>query len=261
MEINSISAGSLKTVGKWLLVGVLVFAGISLLFTSPLAGIPLLVAVAILYPKVADFIQSKVSFNFSPAVKTISVIILVSLAMAVLPETKTTPDALQATQPAPTPQTLEEKVSAAVTATLGEKNNTDKTRIVAIETTPYSSSELAGYGYSATQKVSSMWIKINASENLTTNLQKGAMHGEASKIFQNVFSVSPEIGDVLVWSYLPTKDKYGNTSDSVAIVYSMSRNLSAKINWTNFNHRDLPDLLKSESNSDDRNSYVERIKF
>ncbi len=87
------------------------------------------------------------------------------------------------------------------------------------------------------------------------------MDDEATKVFQSVFALSPSIGDIILWSQLPVQDKYGNTKDRVAIVFSMGRPLYQKVSWTDFNHRSLPSLLQSETSIDDRNAYHELIKF
>ncbi|MFZ2167271.1 MAG: hypothetical protein WAV50_00175 [Minisyncoccia bacterium] len=159
------------------------------------------------------------------------------------------------------PVTLDQQITQKITDTLGATTNMSKPRVVKVEITPYSATELKMYGYKATDKIQSAFIIINSSENMTTNLQKGSMDGEATKVFQSVFTASPTIGDIVLWSQLPVQDKYGNTKDDTAIVFSMGRPLYQKVNWTGFDHRSLPDLLKSEWASDDRNAYSELIKF
>jgi len=157
--------------------------------------------------------------------------------------------------------TLARQIEQKVIEVLGEKSNLDKQRIVGIDVEKYKAVELQQFGYQANTDVVAVTVKINASENLTTNLQKGTMHDEAFKVFKNVFPLSPTMGDVLVWSYLPVKDKYGNIKDDVAITYSMARSLFEKINWNDLNHRELPNLLNSEAKTDWRNGYVELVKF
>ncbi len=159
------------------------------------------------------------------------------------------------------PASLEEQITQAVTNALGSTNNTNKPRVVSVKVSNYNSVELSAYGYKPTDTVKGVLVTINASENLTTNLQKGTMADEAVKIFQAVFPLSSQIGDVGVWSQLPVKDKYGNTKDDTAITFVMTRPLYQKVNWSNFNHRDLPTLLNSESRIDDRNGSHELIKF
>ena len=102
---------------------------------------------------------------------------------------------------------------------------------------------------------------INASENLTANLQRGTMEDEAAKIFQSVFPLEADIGDVSIWSQLPVKDKYGNTKDDTAITFVMSRPVYEKINWASFDYHDLPDLLNSENSTDDRNGSHELVRL
>ena len=67
-----------------------------------------------------------------------------------------------------------------------------------VEIAPYSAIELETYGYKAADKIRSAFIIINSSENITTNLQKGTMDDEATKVFQSVFALSPSIGDIIL---------------------------------------------------------------
>jgi hypothetical protein len=157
--------------------------------------------------------------------------------------------------------TLERQIEQAIVNKLGKKNNTGKPTVVEVDVDAYNAVELKASKYSESAKVSGVLVKINASENLTSNLQKGTMADEASDIFQAVFPLSQEIGDVIIWSRLPIKNQYGNTKDDTALVYAMGRPLFEKMNWTNYNHRDLPDLLKAEEKNDDRNGYSELLKF
>lgn len=181
----------------------------------------------------------------------------------------TAPTTTTTTLKTPTPSTpqvaqhltLDQIITQKITDALGATTNTDKPRVVKVELTPYSAAELETYGYKATDKIQSVLITINSSENITTNLQKGTMDDEATKVFQSVFALSPSVGDIILWSQLPVQDKYGNTKDGTAIVFSMGRPLYTKVNWTDFNHRSLPSLLQSEASVDDRDAYHELIKF
>jgi len=173
---------------------------------------------------------------------------------------KTEPKTEQQTPPV-TAKTLEEKITDAINASLGSKTNTNKPRVVSVEADKYTAALLAEYSYKSSDSVVGLLIKINSDENLTTKLQKGTMNNEATKIAQAVFPLDQTIGDIIIWSQLPVKDQYGNIKDDTAIVYSIARPLFNKINWSNFQHNDLPNLLRSESNIDDRNSYFEKIKF
>ncbi len=146
-------------------------------------------------------------------------------------------------------KTLEEKVTEAITNKLGEKTNMSKPRVLGVEISKLQKGNLQ------------VLVKVNTSENLTTSLQKGTANSEATKISQNVFPVDEKIQELVIWSYVPTVDKYGNSKDGVGLIYSISRDLYKKINWGNFQHNSFPDLLRSEGRADDRNSYIERIKF
>lgn len=159
------------------------------------------------------------------------------------------------------PLSLEDQITQKINEALGATTNMDKPRVARIEVDKYNASELQAYGYKPTDDVKGVLIVINASENLTTNLQKGTMAGEAAKAFQAIFPLSSQIGDVIVWSQLPIKDQYGNVRDDTAITFAMGRPLYEKINWANLNHRDLPTLLNSEDTKDDRNGSHELIKF
>lgn len=162
----------------------------------------------------------------------------------------------------PTPsKSLEQRLSDAIISAIGSKTNMGKQTLVKAEIEKYTAAELAAYGYKSSDSISRAFIQINSSENLTTNLQKGTMNNEALKIVRAVFPLDSNIGDVIIWSQLPVKDQYGNIKDDTAIIYAMGRPLYGKINWDNFSHNDLPSLLKSESSIDDRNGYMEKLKF
>ena len=157
--------------------------------------------------------------------------------------------------------TLARQIEQKVIELLGEKTNLGKVRVIGISVEKYKAIELREYGYKPNAEVVGIIVKINASENVTKNLMKQTMHKEAFKVFKDIFPLSPTIGDILVWSYLPTKDKFGNVKDDVATTYTMSRSLFEKVNWSELNYSELPNLLKSEAKNDLRNAYTELINF
>lgn len=159
------------------------------------------------------------------------------------------------------PLSLERQVEQKIIAELGEKTNMGKPTIISVKTDKYTALELQQFGHKQGEEVFEVMVKVNASENVTSNLTKQTMHKEAFAIFKNVFPLSPKIGDVLVWSYIPTKDQYGNMKSDVGITYSMARSLFSKVNWGNMNYSELPALLKAENKSNPLNNYVELIKF
>jgi len=267
---------TLETIIGWVVGVVFIISGLAVIFTDFIPGLFFLLTAVLLIKPTRLFITNKLHLPLNRKVKlglVVVFLIIVGVTMdtdtqpkvATVQETKqeqvTTQPVAQTVEVPAVPKTLEEKITDAIVASLGAKNNTDKPRVVSVEVDKYKASVLAMYKYSSGSKISGILVKINASENLTTNLQKGAMHGEAVKVFQATFPTDPNIGDVIIWSQLPVKDQYGNLKDDTAIVYSMSRSLFEKVNWTNYNHRDLPTLLKSESKIDDRNNYYENIKF
>jgi|GEM_PF-5234450 len=193
-------------------------------------------------------------------------IILFLILFGVTSGPSSTPTSKSTEQEAPkeisnSSKTLEEKVTDAINNSLESKTNLGKQRVVGVEVTKYTPQELSTYGYKNGETVIGLLIKINADQNLTTNLTKGTMHNEATKIAQAVFPIDPTVGDIIIWSQLPLVDQYGNTKDETAIVYSMSRSLFDKVNWSDYNHRELPTLLKSENKIDDRNNYFESVTF
>ena len=157
--------------------------------------------------------------------------------------------------------TLARQIEQKVIGLLGEKNNLDKPRIIGIDVEKYNAVELRDFGYKPNDEVIGITVKINASENLTANLQKQTTHKEAFDVFKNVFPLSSTIGDIVVWSYLPVKDKFGNVKDEIAITYVMSRSLFVKVNWGGLNYSELPNLLQSETKNNQLNSYRELIRF
>ncbi len=269
---------------SWVFLVIFVIVGLSLVSKSILSSLFSILLAVLLFPKTKDFVQKKYSYTLNGKIKAgIIVILLIGIGIAMPKSDVPTPSSdgpsKQPTQTAPitekqipvkevTQDTLpplvnsdEEKITDAINTSLGSKTNTDKQRVVSVEIKKYDTKMLSIYKYKSGESVMGILIKINADENLTTNLQKGTMHNEATKVAKAVFPINQTIGDIIIWSQLPVKDQYGNIKDDKAIIYSISRSLFDKINWSNFYHRDLPTLLKSENNADDRNNYIERIKF
>lgn len=274
-------------IASWVFSIIFVIVGLALMSKSILAALFSILLAVLLFPKTKDFVQKKFSYTLPGKIKAgIIVILLIGIGVAMPKSDVPTPSAnkqeVSSEQPAqtspvtekqvptqvvtqktppPVVKSDEEKITDAINTTLGSKTNTDKQRVVSVEIDKYDAKMLSTYKYKSGESVVGLLIKINADENLTTNLQKGTMHDEATKIAQVVFPIDQTIGDIIIWSQLPVKDKYGNIKDDTAIVYSISRSLFNKINWSNFNHRDLPTLLRSENSVDDRNNYFESIKF
>lgn len=158
-------------------------------------------------------------------------------------------------------KSLDQRVADVLKDSFGDKTNTEKQKVVGIEINKYDAKALAQYGYKADDNKVGLTITINSNENLTTNLQKVTMYDEAAKIAKAVFPLDQNIVDIIIWEQLPIKDQYGNVKDGTAMAFSISRPTFEKINWDNFSYRDLPQLLKSENISDNRNNYSELIKF
>lgn len=152
-------------------------------------------------------------------------------------------------------------VTKTIIEKLGDKTNMGKTRIIEVKVDKYSAVELKEMGYKADEQIRGVFIKMNSSENLTGNLQRMTLNKEAVAVFESVFPLSEKIGDVLIWTTLPFKDKYGNIKDETVSTYHMSRPLFKKINWVNYSPNGLPELLKAEGHSTLGNYYVELIKL
>lgn len=269
VKTKDVTSGSLL---RWILSVFLLIGGFGMLFSSFIAGLTTLLAGIIIFPPATGYIKEKYNFSLSRGMKILVVIVLLVISGSMLGES--TPSAVTDDPVTPSedvtstasdvpaePLTLEQQVTNKINEVLGPTSNMDKPTVVRVEVATYNDNDLKMYGYKPTDEVKGLLIIINASENLTTNLQKSTMADEAADIFQNVFPLSSQIGDIIIWSQLPVKDQYGNTKDDTAITYAMGRPLFAKINWSNFNHRDLPALLNNEDTADDRNGSYELIGF
>lgn len=263
---------TLASLLKWAVSLLLLIGGLGMLFSSFVAGLATLVAGVLIFPPATKFIKEKYNFSLSKGVKIVAVLVLLVISGSMLGESTSsvvTDDAITPSESvtpiasdAPAePLTLEQQITSKINEALGSATNMDKPRVVRVEVATYNDNDLKTYGYKPTDDVKGLLIVINASENLTTNLQKATMADEAADIFQNVFPLSSQIGDIIIWSQLPVKDQYGNTKDDTAITYAMGRPLFEKINWSNFNNRDLPTLLNNEERVDDRNGSYELIRF
>ncbi|MDP2630884.1 MAG: hypothetical protein Q8P56_05775 [Candidatus Uhrbacteria bacterium] len=266
---------------SWVVGVLLALTGFVSLFSDFIPGLFLLLAALVILKPTRQFVMSKIRVPVSRSIKIGIAVLFLIIAGATM-DTKPRQDQdvvlnnsagqaqkSESTQTAVTPteqvatkpKTLEERITSTINTSLGSQTNTKKPRVVEVILDPYIPSVLTEYGYKGGESITGVLIKINSDENLTTNLQKGTMHNEATKIAQAIFPLNSTIGDIIIWSQLPVKDQYGNVKDGTAIVYSIARPLFDKINWSNFNHRDLPTLLKSENRIDDRNNYYEAIKF
>lgn len=267
------------TIISWVVGALLAFTGFVSLFSDFIPGLFLLLAALVILKPTRQFVMSKIPIQIGRSIKIGIAILFLIIAGATM-DTKPRQDLAlnnsagqaqksESTQTAVAPieqvtakpKTLEERITNTINTSLGSQTNTKKPRVVEVILDPYKQSMLTEYGYKGGESITGVLIKINSDENLTTNLQKGTMHNEATKIAQAIFPLNSTIGDIIIWSQLPVKDQYGNVKDGTAIVYSIARPLFNKINWSNFNHRDLPTLLKSENRIDDRNNYYETIKF
>lgn len=280
---NKIESSEVKTKNKtlslilgWILGVIFGLTGIVNIFSDPLSGLFFILAALVALPPVTKYVGEK--YNYSPkrSIKISAFILCLVMASVVSKDKVSDPVVIEKATteksapvvveqqnevPPPAPLSIEDKVRRDITSALGDQTNMKKPRVISIEVDKYDSSMLSAYGYKPEDEEVSVFIKINSSENLTNNLQKGTMNDEASKVFKNVFLSDHSIADIILWSYLPTQDQYGNEKDDVAIVYSMSRNLFKKINWSNFYSGDLPNLLKTESRIDERSNYFEKVKF
>lgn len=268
-KTKNIAAGSML---RWVISVIFLVGGFGMLFSSFISGLASIVAGLIIFPPVSRYVKEKYNFSPSRGMKILAVLVLLFISGSTLGESESKPVAdstatapqtsASATNDSPAePLSLEQQITNKINEALGATNNTNKPTVVKVEVNKYNAAELKAYGYKSIDDVKGLLITINASENLTTKLQKGSMAGEAAKIFQSVFPLSSQIGDIIIWSQLPTKDQYGNTKDSTTITYAMGRPLFEKMNWTDYNHRDLPALLNNENKVDDRNGSLELIKF
>ena len=83
----------------------------------------------------------------------------------------------------------------------------------------------------------------------------------SGKVYQQVFSVNPNVSDVIVWYYGSMKDKYGNNTDKVLLSESIDRETYTKINWQNFDSKDICTFLKSETDTDERVVCAQRVNI
>ncbi len=276
MENNNKSS-EIKTKNKSQLLptifgGFVLVMGLKVLFSSFIGGLLVILAGSLVLPVTSELIKKKIDLSKTRGLKTFLVFFLIVISTMVsgdsvskVPTTNTQREAqvsIPVVNTTPTkPKTLEEKIKDAIENKMGSNTNMGKTRVVSIEVTKYKPTELSTYSYKSTDEIKGVFIKINASENLTSNLQKSTLNKEASQLAQEVFKVSSEIGDIILWSQLPLADKYGNKKDGTAVAYSIARPLYEKINWTDFYYNKLPEVLKSEHSADDRNNYYEAIRF
>jgi len=121
--------------------------------------------------------------------------------------------------------TVEDKVKKAIVDAVKDKTNMKKDRLVDIKANTHHGVEKEG------AKI--VLATLNADENFTSNMAKGSMLMDSSKVFKALFDI-PEVEEVVLLWQLPLTDAYGKTEDGGVLKVTLTREIAAKINWDNF---------------------------
>lgn len=97
------------------------------------------------------------------------------------------------------------------------------------------------------EKNKELIVSIQVKSFLTKNTLVHITGELSSKIFQTSFQFDPSFNNVTVWYYMEATDKYGNKSNEVGLSYSINKQTFSKINWQNFNAKELCDFLSNET--------------
>jgi hypothetical protein len=75
-------------------------------------------------------------------------------------------------------------------------------------------------------------VNLNASENISSNLTQLGIKKDVSSVFYGLYKSDFQIENVIVTSYYPTTDKYGNKGEAVIYKSTLSKAEAQKVNWS-----------------------------
>lgn len=124
--------------------------------------------------------------------------------------------------------TAEEKLEKAAIEVLGDKANTDEPRIVDIIFSEFEDETIATF-------------KLNADENLNGDYTRKSILMDTKDLLEDL-SDRGYSGNINVMWLLPLVDQYGNTNNSKVLSLDFKAEELAKVNYDNFNYKNLPDI-------------------
>lgn len=122
--------------------------------------------------------------------------------------------------------TMEDYAKYLVNDTLGEKTNTQKIAFI-----------------SASGDNANIAININASENLTTSLQRTGILADSIDVYKKAFAERPGLNSLKLNWYLDLVDQKGNESSGVVVRLMVTRKNAESINWDNVITDNIPKIV------------------
>ncbi|MFH1235968.1 MAG: hypothetical protein V1685_03450 [Parcubacteria group bacterium] len=123
----------------------------------------------------------------------------------------------------------QQAIQAAIEKAIGAKTNMGKPRVRLVKVLAYASN---------------VRIELNGSENFTNKMTLEGINSDTLKAYQATFATdaTPNL-IVAIDMYYPGSDKYGNTSDSLAVQSKLTSDTANKIQWDNVLFENIPKIL------------------
>jgi hypothetical protein len=226
-------------------------AGLVLLAKSPLSGLFAILLGILLFPKTKEFVQKKFGYIISGKIKVgLAIVLLIAIGIAAPKGDSPVPsnDGQKANQNTATPLVKSD-----------QELLEDSLKQIA-------SNHKASVNYKGID-VDSGAKMITVSFNVLSFLDRDSLLHDTGRIstetFKAVFESKLNATDTVIWYYGETTDRYGNKSDAIVLSYAMDKETYNKINWSNFNAKDLCNFLKQElgANPSSGNACVEKVKI
>lgn len=126
------------------------------------------------------------------------------------------------TPQAPKPsQTPEQIIEARIRASVAKNTNTNKDKIIEIRITKVFNND----------KEYSVFVSINADDNLSDSWIKRGIRGDMADIYIALYKEPIGVGEAIIFAYFPMTDKYGNTSDQIVMKTLLYATEANRINW------------------------------
>lgn len=252
METVEQKRTSLKDVGRWALVSLFILSGVAGLFEAPLSGALLVFAGLLLSHKGSALLSKKISKPITSRTRIIGVVALLIISGSFMPAPEpadVTQDNVKETDSVTT-QPRENTESVAQVAPKSEQEKLEEKLRATVDDAPgnfgYLKLDVEKPDLNRPVDTKMLTVSVNVTDFYNRSSLLKQSGDLSAKLFHNAFSSNLNAYDVLVWFRAETTDRYGNKEDNVIMVYAMDKNTYSKVNWGNFDSKQLCDFLIQE---------------
>lgn len=150
------------------------------------------------------------------ALSVLSIVVLASVASIVL-------------QGSYTPQTADKNSELAPPVTRAILS--DREKIEGSIKELFDGNKLRGYDILEGDQGFVVDIRINASDNFTTNMIRMGIEKDMTLAYKEIFNRVENVDTVFIDAYLPLTDQYGNENDGSVYKTALDKDTASRVNW------------------------------